>query len=93
MSIMDFEQDEKIEKLEKKIKRLDKKQNGGEPVSKIISELVGKDCVIDGSDVYDEKCKVEDFDGVWIKLLVYGKKENKTLVVPIDSIEKFEIVQ
>ena len=92
MSLMDLTQNEKIENLEKKVKRLERQINGGNLMSKIISDLVGRDCIIDGDEIYDEKCRVEGFDGEWLKLLVYGKRENKILVVPIDSIEKFEIV-
>lgn len=92
MSLMDFSQNEKIDKLERKIKHVERCNNRGNVMSKVINDLVGMDCIIDSDDLYDEKCRIEDFDGEWIRLLVYGKKENKIIVVPIDTIEKFEIV-
>ncbi len=92
MSLMDFSQNEKIDKLERKIKHIERYNNRGNVMSKVINDLVGMDCIIDSDDLYDEKCRIEDFDGEWIRLLVYGKKENKIIVVPIDTIEKFEIV-
>lgn len=92
MSLMDFSQNEKIDKLERKIKHIERCNNRGNVMSKVINDLVGMDCIIDSDDLYDEKCRIEDFDGEWIRLLVYGKKENKIIVVPIDTIEKFEIV-
>lgn len=92
MSLMDFSQNEKIDKLERKIKHIERCNNRGNVMSKVINDLVGMDCIIDSDDLYDEKCRIEDFDGEWIRLLVYGKKENKIIIVPIDTIEKFEIV-
>lgn len=92
MSLMDFSQNEKIDELERKIKHIERCNNRGNVMSKVINDLVGMDCIIDSDDLYDEKCRIEDFDGEWIRLLVYGKKENKIIVVPIDTIEKFEIV-
>lgn len=92
MSLMDFSQNEKIDKLERKIKHIERYNNRGNVMSKVINDLVGTDCIIDSDDLYNEKCRVEDFDGEWIRLLVYGKKENKIIVIPIDTIEKFEIV-
>lgn len=92
MSFMDLSQNEKIDELERKVKRLERCMNGGNEMSKLISELVGSDCLIDSDDLLSEKCRVEGFDGEWVKLLVYGKKQNKTIIVPVDTIEKFEIV-
>ena len=93
MSFMDFFQNDKIDHLERKVKRLEKNVNGASAMSNIINDLVGMDCIIDSDDLFDEKCRVEAFDGEWIKLVVYGKKQNKTLVVPVDTIEKFEIAE
>ena len=62
MSLMDLTQNEEIENLEKKVKRLERQINGGNLMSKIISDLVGRDCIIDGDEIYDEKCRVEDFE-------------------------------
>lgn len=86
----DMEQDDKIKALERKIKQLERKQNGGNIMSKMISSLVGYDCTVT-IDFDDLKCRVLEADEEWIKLLVYGKKGDKTVIHRIENIEKIEL--
>lgn len=87
MNFADLDQDEKIRHLEGKVRRLERKLNGGNEMSKIIKDLVGMDCVIDGESIYGERCTVLEADDEWIKVIEHRKKEDVTRIVRIDSIE------
>ena len=87
MNFADLGQDEKIQRLEGKVRRLERKLNGGNEMSKIIKDLVGMDCVIDGESIYGERCTVLEADDEWIKVIEHRKKEDVTRIVRIDSIE------
>lgn len=87
MNFADLDQDEKIQRLEGKVRRLERKLNGGNEMSKIIKDLVGMDCVIDGESIYGERCTVLEADDEWIKVIEHRKKEDVTRIVRIDSIE------
>lgn len=87
MNFADLDQDEKIRRLEGKVRRLEIKLNGGNEMSKIIKDLVGMDCVIDGESIYGERCTVLEADDEWIKVIEHRKKEDVTRIVRIDSIE------
>ena len=84
----DMGQDERLDNLERKIRRLEKRLNGGNEMSKIIKDLAGMDCILNADGFYEEKCRVLECDDEWIKLLIYNKKADKTVIIPIDSIEK-----
>lgn len=86
----DMEQDDKIKALERKIKQLERKQNGGNYMSKMISSLVGYDCIAT-IDYEEVKCRILETDEEWIKLLIYGKKGDKTVIHRIENIEKIEL--
>lgn len=87
MNFADLDQDEKIRRLEGKVRRLEIKLNGGNEMSKIIKDLVGMECVIDGDSFYGERCTVLEADDEWIKVIEHRKKEDVTRIVRIDSIE------
>lgn len=87
----DMSQDERLDSLESKVRRLERKLNGGNAVSKLINNLVGKDCVIDGNGFYGSKCTVADADDEWVKLIFHEKKNDVTRIVRIDSIEKITL--
>lgn len=89
-TIADMDQNDKIELLEKKVKRLEKKLYGGNNMSKMIESLIGMECTIT-FDYSGEKCRVLDADEEWIKLLVYGKKGDRTVIRHIDEIESIEL--
>lgn len=61
MSLMDFSQNEKIDKLERKIKHIERYNNRGNVMSKVINDLVGMDCIIDSDDLYDRKMQNRGF--------------------------------
>ena len=85
--ITDMDQDHKIMILEKRLRRLENKLNGGNGMSKILETLIGQDVTLNIS--YEElKCRVLDCDEEWIKLLVYGKKKDITVIRPIYEITK-----
>lgn len=86
----DMDQDAKIKALERRLKRLERKQNGGNNMSKMISSLVGYDCTVEID--YDEiKCRILEADEEWIKLLVYGKKGDRTVIHRIENIDSIEL--
>lgn len=87
MNFADLDQDEKIQRLEGKVRRLERKLNGGNEMSKIIKDLVGMECIIDGESIYGERCTVLEADDEWIKVIEHRKKEDVTRIVRIDSIE------
>lgn len=86
----DMEQDDKIKALARKIRQLERKQNGGNNMSKMISSLVGYDCTLT-IGFSELKCRILEADEEWIKLLVYGKKGDKTVIHRIEDIEKIEL--
>ncbi|MGN0623968.1 MAG: hypothetical protein ACI4JA_08485 [Oscillospiraceae bacterium] len=91
MNFADLGQDEKIQRLEGKVRRLERKLNGGNEMSKIIKDIVGMECVIDGDSFYGERCTVLEADDEWIKVIEHHKKEDVTKIIRIDSIENITL--
>ncbi|MEG0894712.1 MAG: hypothetical protein RSE93_03285 [Oscillospiraceae bacterium] len=66
-------------------------------MSKIISDLIGKECEIQGDSlIFDEttsiKCTVLEVDDEWIKISYTDKKNNnKIKIIRIESVENVEI--
>ncbi len=85
--ITDMDQDHKIMILEKKLRRLENKLNGGNGMSKILETLIGQDVTLNMT-FETLNCRVLDCDEEWIKLLVYGKKKDITVIRPIYEITK-----
>lgn len=90
----------KTKTLEKKIRKLESKLNGGSEMSKLISELVGSKCILKTADGLeftgssDVKCEVLSADDEWIKIsYVNKKKEQKTKIIRIDGIESIELAE
>ena len=88
----------KVKRLEKKVKKLQLKEKGENKMSKIISELVGKKCVITTTDALQfvgdskVKCDVLDVDDEWIKISYTEKKGNtKVKIIRIDAIDGVEV--
>ena len=88
----------RVKRLETKIKNLSKKQKGENYMSKIIHELVGKECFINTDKAYELsggkyiKCKVLDADDEWIKINYTDKKKNDvTRILRIEDINDVEI--
>lgn len=89
----------KVKKLEAKIKKLERNQKGENVMSKLINELVGKECKIKSEDVLllvgsDEmKCVVMDCDDEWIKVQYTDKKNNViTKLLRIENVDEVEIL-
>ena len=90
------------DKLKKKLKSFER--NGENDMSKLISELVGKKCIIEFSESFDSffdnnvECTVISVDDEWLKIS-YEKEEKKgekssvTKIVRIDNIESVEIAE
>ncbi len=85
--ITDMDQDHKIMILEKRLRRLENKLNGGNGMSKILETLIGQDVTLNMT-FETLNCRVLDCDEEWIKLLVYGKKKDITVIRPIYEITK-----
>lgn len=90
----------KVNKLERKVKKLEKKREGGISMSKIISELVGKECKITTeaalalSGSVEVLAKILDVDDEWIKFTYTDKKGNvKTKILRIESIDSVELIE
>ena len=89
--IQDISQDEKIKRLEQKIKRLEGKKSGGNEMSNIINQLVGMECEIStgGYDTY--KGRVTETDSEWVKLAVSDRKGEYSVIVRIDDIASVKV--
>lgn len=90
----------KVRKLERKVKKMEKKKEGGISMSKIISELIGKECKItieaemDIMGNNEVNAKVLEVDDEWIKFVYTDKKgSEKTKILRIDNIESVELIE
>lgn len=88
----------KVKKLEGKVKTLERKVKGENNMSKIISELIGKECVIKTEEALlfagnnEVKCIVLDADDEWIKFTYKDKKGvEKIKILRIDSLDSVEL--
>lgn len=94
-----LEHNQKVERLESQLKKLGRNQKGEIIMSKIISELVGKTCIIKTDEALSLigaqtlKCNVLDADDEWIKFTYTDRKQNtKTKILRIDSIDDIELI-
>ncbi len=90
---------EKVKRLEAKVKQMERKQKGENVMSKLINELVGKECKIQSDDALnlvgsaEMFCKVLDTDDEWMKVQFEDKKKNQiTKLLRIENIEEIEIL-
>lgn len=85
----------KVRKLESKVKKLQIKQKGDKKMSKIINDLIGKQCKIETEDLIindNFDCTVLDCDDEWIKITYTDKKNNvMTKILKIDAIDSIEL--
>lgn len=85
--VTDMDQDRKIMLLEKRVRQLESRMNGGNGMSRILKSLIGQDVVMNIG--YEEvKCKVLDCDDEWVKLMIYQKKKDITVIRPVSEITK-----
>ena len=87
----------KVKRLETKVKRLEKKQRGVAYMSKLINDLVGKQCIIRSEFIFsfagktELSCKIIDADDEWIKICYTEKKDKQVAkLMRIENIESIE---
>lgn len=87
----DMDQDDRLDALERKVKKLERNVNGGSKMSGIIKELIGRECTIDGNEFYGHSCTILDADDEWVKLIVHEKKSDSTMIVRLDNIDSITL--
>lgn len=84
----------KVRELEREVKRLKINQKGDKKMSKIINDLVGKQCKIETEGLITNEafnCTVLECDDEWIKILYTDKKNNvMTKILRIDAVHSIE---
>ena len=79
----DMDQDDRLDTLERKVKKLERNVNGGSKMSGIIKDL------IDG--FFSTRCTILDVDDEWVKLIVHEKKKELTKIIRIDNIDSITL--
>ena len=87
----DMDQDDRLNTLERKVKKLERNVNGGSKMSGIIKDLIGMECTIDGDGYYITRCTVLDADDEWVKLIIHEKKSDSTMIVRLDNIDSITL--
>lgn len=87
----DMDQDDRLDALERKVKKLERNVNGESKMSGIIKELIGRECTIDGDGIYGHSCTILDADDEWVKLIVHEKKKELTKIIRIDNIDSITL--
>ena len=90
---------DKVKRLEAKLKRFERKQKGENTMSKLMNELVGKECKIKTDDALslvgsqEMQCVVLDTDDEWMKVQYIDKKKNQvTKLIRIENVDGVEIL-
>lgn len=87
----DMDQDDRLNTLERKVKKLERNVNGGSKMSGIIKDLIGMECTIDSDGYYNTRCTVLDADDEWVKLIIHEKKSDSTMIVRLDNIDSITL--
>ena len=87
----DMDQDDRLDTLERKVKKLERNANGGSKMSGIIKDLIGMECTIDGDGFFSTRCTILDVDDEWVKLIVHEKKKDSTMIVRLDNIDSITL--
>ena len=87
----DMDQDDRLDSLERKVKKLERNVNGGSKMSGIIKDLIGMECTIDGDGFFSTRCTILDVDDEWVKLIVHEKKSDSTMIIRIDNIDSITL--
>ena len=87
----DMDQDDRLDALERKVKKLERNANGGNKMSGIIKDLIGMECTIDGDGFFSTRCTILDVDDEWVKLIVHEKKSDSTMIVRLDNIDSITL--
>ena len=90
---------DKVKKLEKKVKILERNNKGDFKMSKIISSLVGEKCKIKSNELFSFNASVDvivnilDVDDEWVKISFIDKKGNaKVQILRIEAIDNIELI-
>ena len=87
----DMDQDDRLDTLERKVKKLERNANGGSKMSGIIKDLMGMECTIDGDGFFSTRCTILDVDDEWVKLIVHEKKTDTTKIIRLDNIDSITL--
>ena len=87
----DMDQDDRLDTLERKVKKLERNANGGSKMSGIIKDLIGRECTIDGDNFFSTRCTILDVDDEWVKLIVHEKKKDLTKIIRLDNIDSITL--
>lgn len=87
----DMDQDDRLDTLERKVKKLERNVNGGSKMSGIIKDLIGMECTIDGDGFFSTRCTILDVDDEWVKLIIHEKKSDSTMIVRLDNIDSITL--
>lgn len=87
----DMDQDDRLDALERKVKKLERNVNGGGKMSGIIKDLIGMECSIEGDGFFSTRCTILDVDDEWVKLIVHEKKNDTTKIIRIDNIDSITL--
>lgn len=87
----DMDQDDRLDTLERKVKKLERNVNGGSKMSGIIKDLIGMECTIDGDGFFSTRCTILYVDDEWVKLIVHEKKKDLTKIIRIDNIDSITL--
>lgn len=89
----------KVNKLERKVRKLEQKKEGGSVMSKMLQELVGKQCkiTIDEDNIFSElndlPVQVLEVDEEWIKVSYTDKKKSeKTKIFRVEDVRNIEVM-
>ena len=90
----------RVKRLEATMKKIERQQKGENVMSKLISELILKECKIKTEDALqlvgstELLCHVLDADDEWIKVSFTDKKKNQiTKLLRIENISEIEIFE
>ena len=86
-----MDQDDRLDTMERKVKKLERNSNGGSKMSGIIKDLIGMECTIDGDGFFSTRCTILDVDDEWVKLIVHEKKKDSTMIVRLDNIDSITL--
>lgn len=87
----DMDQDDRLDTMERKVKKLERNANGGSKMSGIIKDLMGMECTIDGDGFFSTRCTILDVDDEWVKLIVHEKKTDTTKIIRLDNIDSITL--
>lgn len=89
---------DKVKKLERKVKKLEKERCRESIMSKLIEELVGRDCKISSekginfAGKTEFECHVMDCDEEWLKISLKDKKNQEIVkMIRVEDVDEIEV--